>query len=77
MTTTHLDLQRDIGRMEGRLGALENRLEKMEAVLERIDQRLATMETKETERRGAWKVIVSVAGLVSAAVAALIKYLTA
>lgn len=33
MTTTHLDLQRDIGRMEGRLGALENRLEKMEAGL--------------------------------------------
>lgn len=75
--TTHLDLQRDIGRMEGRLTALEDRLEKMEAVLERIDRRLAAMETKETERKGAWKVIVTVAGAVSAAVAALIKYLSA
>lgn len=74
--TNHDDLHRDIGRMEGRLDAMENRLEKMEAVLERIDNRLAKIEQQETERRGAWKVIVAVAGGVSALVAGLIKYLT-
>jgi hypothetical protein len=55
---------------------MENRLEKMEVVLERIDNRLAKIEQQETERRGAWKVIVSVSGLVSALVAAAYKYLT-
>lgn len=74
--TNHDDLHRDIGRMEGRLDAMEGRLEKMEVVLERIDSRLAKIEQHETERRGAWKVIVSVSGIVSALVAAAYKYLT-
>ena len=73
---THEDLHRDIGRMEGRLDAMENHLKKMEVVLDRIDGRLAKIEQQETERRGAWKVIVSVSGLVSALVAAAYKYLT-
>lgn len=62
--------------MEGRLDAMESRLEKMEAMLERIDGRLAKIEQQETERRGAWKVIVAISGVVSAIVAAAYKYIT-
>lgn len=49
--------------------------EKVEDTLTAIEKRLAAIETKETERKGAWKVIVAVAGVVSAVVAALVKSL--
>lgn len=88
MPASHDDLQRSLGRVEGNQSQLEARMdrfeklvtdgfEKVEGSLAAIDKRLAAMEDKETERKGAWKVIVTVAGAVSAAVAALIKYLTA
>lgn len=66
---THTDLHRDIGRMEGRLDAVENRLAQMVAALERIDERLAKIETRENERRGAWMVLVALGSLVSGLVA--------
>lgn len=74
MTTTNNDLHRDIGRMEGRLAALEDRFEKMEALLERIDGRLAKIENQETERKGAWRVLVFVSGVLSSAVAAIVTW---
>lgn len=74
MTTSHDDLHRDIGRMEGRLGAVEHRLEKMEAVLERIDSRLAKIEVQENERKGAWRMLVFVSGLLSSGVAAIVTW---
>lgn len=88
MATSHEDIQRSLGRVEGNQSQLEARMdrfeklvtdgfEKVDGSLTAIDKRLAAMESKETERKGAWKVIVTVAGAVSAAVAALIKYLTA
>lgn len=54
MTTTHLDLQRDLGRLEGRFAAVEDRLEKIDGALERIDARLARIEQSESERKGSW-----------------------
>lgn len=88
MPASHDDLQRSLGRVEGNQSQLEARMdrfeklvtdgfEKLEGSLSAIDTRLAAIERKETERKGAWKVIVAVAGGVSAVVAALIKYLTA
>lgn len=88
MPASHDDLQRSMGRVEGNQSQLEARMdrfeklvtdgfEKLEGSLSAIDTRLAAIERKETERKGAWKVIVAVAGGVSAVVAALIKYLTA
>ncbi|TXH10431.1 MAG: hypothetical protein E6R02_07255 [Gammaproteobacteria bacterium] len=74
MTASHDDLHRDIGRMEGRLGAVEQRLEKMEAVLERIDERLAKIEVQENERKGAWRVLVFVSGVLSSGVAAVVTW---
>lgn len=66
---THSDLHRDIGRMEGRLDAMEHRLAQMVATLERIDSRLATIETRENERRGAWVALVALGSLLSGLVA--------
>jgi hypothetical protein len=84
MSATHDDLQRSLGRVEGSQSQLEARMDrfeklvsdgfdKLEGSLSAIDQRLAAIEKKETERKGAWKVIVMVAGGVSAVVAAVIK----
>lgn len=86
MTANHDDLQRSLGRVEGNQSAMEARMdrfeklvtdgfEKVEDTLTAIEKRLAAIETKETERKGAWKVIVAVAGVVSAVVAALVKSL--
>lgn len=57
MTTTHTDLQRDLGRLEGRFAAVEDRLEKIDGALERIDARLARIEKSESERKGSWTVV--------------------
>lgn len=73
MTASHDDLHRDIGRMEGRLDAMDDRLEKMEAVLDRIDGRLAKIESRESERKGAWKLTVSVSAGASAFIAWLVS----
>ena len=88
MSATHDDLQRSLGRVEGNQSQLEARMdrferlvsdgfEKLEGSLSAIETRLAAIERKETERKGAWEVIVAVAGGVSAIVAALFKYLSA
>lgn len=82
---THGEIQRDLGRMEGKADAMGARLDRLEKIVtdgfDKIDERLARIEKTESERKGAWKVIVTVAGGVaggvSAAVAVLIKYLTA
>lgn len=44
--------------------------------LRAIKTDVEALKAAETERRGAWKVIVTIAGVVSAAVAGLIKYLS-
>lgn len=86
MTVSHEALQRSLGRVEAtqegfkeRMDRFEKKIddgfEKVDATLEKIDKRLAAIEQRETERRGAWRVIVLVAGAVSAAIAALFKYL--
>lgn len=86
MTTSHEDLQRSLGRVEGNQSQLEARMDrfeklvsdgfdKLEGTLSAIDKRLAAIENKETERKGAWKVMVGVASGVSAAVAVIAKYL--
>lgn len=82
---SHDDLQRSLGRVEGNQSAMEARMDrfeklvtdgfgKVEDTLTAIEKRLAAIETKETERKGAWKVIVGVAGTVSAVVAGCVKF---
>lgn len=65
--------------MEGKQDAMGERLDKLEKLVsegfDKLDKRLARIEERETERKGAWKVIIAVAGGVSAVVATLLKYL--
>ena len=84
---SHSDIQRDLGRVEGKFDAMEKRMdhlektvtsgfEKVEQGLSKIDQRLAKIEAERAEQKGAWKVIATVAAGVSAFVASAIKYFT-
>lgn len=77
--TAPTDLHRDFGRMEASLESLEKIVsqgfQEIKDELRAIKQDVEALKTAETERKGAWKVIVAVAGGVSAAVAGLVKYL--
>lgn len=79
MTASHDDLHRDFGRMEAGLESLKDIVREgfqdNRDRLDKVERRLAALEARETERKGAWRVIVAVAGAVSAAVAGLWKYL--
>lgn len=83
---THTELQRDVGRVEGTLAAVEKRMDKLETTvtegfekveqgLGKIDRRLAAIEAREAERKGAWKVVSAIAAAVAAVVASAVKYL--
>lgn len=71
---THNDLHRDLGRMEGRLDAMEDRLSKIETLAERIDERLARIEARESERRGIWWTLVTVATVLGSAIGVLLAH---
>lgn len=73
---THTDLQRDVGKMEGRMDALDRAMsegfKRIEDALSKIDGRLDTIDTRESERKGAWRVIAWVSGGVSFVVSVLV-----
>lgn len=62
------EMSRVAGQLETGLKSLENQLEKMNDKLTSIDTRLSHIEMKESERRGAWKIAVVIAGSIGAAV---------
>lgn len=72
---THTDLHRDIGRMEGRLDGVDDRLSKIEAIAERIDGRLANLEARESERKGAWWTLVVIASIVGTLTGTVLSHL--
>lgn len=65
----HAELQRDFGRMEGKQDAMGTRLDKIEELLERIDARLAKLEAKENQRKGAVAALMVFSGAVGGLVA--------
>lgn len=80
---SHEDLQRSLGRVEGNQDGFRERMDRFEQLLDKgfsemreahgeMMKRLAVIEDKESERRGAWKVIVAVSSFVAAIVAALV-----
>lgn len=77
-----------MGRVEASLEALEKAVTKgfsdakadfneLKGEMADLKREVADLRRAETERKGAWKVIVAVSGAISAAVAAAIKYLSA
>lgn len=77
MMTSHDDLNRALGVVEGELRGMSNRMDNIEAILERIELRLNAIEKAEAERKGAQKFAVWIAGafggMVSAAIAFFAK----
>lgn len=77
MMTSHDDLNRALGVVEGELRGMSNRMDNIEALLERIDQRLSAIEKAEAERKGAQKFAVWLAGalggFISSAIAFFLK----
>lgn len=88
--TTHEDLHRDIGRMEGGLNAVKDRMDRLERTVDEgfekleslisdmradINTRLVPLETAESQRKGAIAAIIGVASLLSGALGALISNL--
>jgi hypothetical protein len=55
------DLHRDFGRMEGHLQGLQDDVTDIKTTLERVERRLAKMESRESELRGAWWVLAAIA----------------
>lgn len=57
--TSHDDLHRDLGRMEGKADAMGERLDKLEKMVsdgfQKLDERLARIESRESERKGAFQ----------------------
>ena len=61
---SHTDLYQGLGRLEGATAAMGDRLDKIEDVLERIDARLANLEAKEDQRKGAVAMFVALGGII-------------
>jgi tetrahydromethanopterin S-methyltransferase subunit G len=58
--TTHDDLNRDLGRMEGTLVGLGGRMDKLEQMVSdgfsKLNERLDVIERRESERKGGFRV---------------------
>lgn len=87
MSVSHEDINRAVGRVEGNQDGFRERMDRFEetihvgfekvgSALEKIDARLKRIEASEQERKGAWRVVLAISGIVSACVAAAYKYLT-
>lgn len=74
MIETPIELHRDFGRMEGRLDAMDDRLSKIEIVVERIDERLARIESRESQLRGVWWALALAGSCLSAAAALVLQH---
>lgn len=72
--TTHTDLHRDLGRVEGSIAAMESRFQRVEEIVERIDARLARIEATENQRKGAWWAIVTTSATIGTFAGTLISH---
>lgn len=70
------DVQRDLGRAEGRLGALERDISAIKSGMEKQDEKLASIEKLLSEVKGGWKVLMLAGALGASLMAAVIKVAT-
>jgi len=71
---THIDLQRDLGRVEGSLFAMERDVYEIKGMLKDISDRLARIEASEAERKGAWWTLAAIATAVGAISSAVVGH---
>jgi hypothetical protein len=57
------DVQRDLGRAEGRLTALERDIGDIKAGMEKQDEKLARIESLLSEVKGGWRVLMAAGAL--------------
>lgn len=70
------ELQRDMGRAEGRLTALERDIGAIRAGMEKQDEQLRRIESLLSEAKGGWKVLMLAGALGASLMAAVIKLAT-
>lgn len=69
------EMQRDLGRAEGRLSALEHNIDDIKDSLESQGERLGRIERMLAETKGSWRMLLAVAGLAGTIGAGLAKVL--
>jgi hypothetical protein len=69
------ELQRDLGRAEGRLTALERDLRDIKAGMDKQDERLARIEALLSAVKGGWRVLMAAGAFGAALMAGLMKLL--
>jgi|GEM_PF-1219092 len=69
---THGDIQRDLGRMEGKSDAMGARLDRLEKIIEdgfaEVRSDIAELKAAENQRRGALAILAAAAGLVGSVI---------
>ena len=73
---SHAVLQRDIGRMEGRLEALERELHETKELQQAMANDLKAISTTLSEAKGGWRTLIAVAGAGGVGGAVLTKLTT-
>lgn len=72
---THGDIQRDLGRMEGKSDAMGARLDRLEKIIEdgfaEVRREIADLKADRSERKGATSLITSLIAIASALAAVL------
>lgn len=74
----HSELQRDMGRVEGKQDAMGARLDRLEKIIEdgfrEIRKDIADLKLAESQRKGALAVLVAVGGVIGGAIWAVIEH---
>lgn len=71
------EMQRDLGRAEGRLAGLERSLTEIQASLANQNEQLRSIHDKLSETKGAWRMLIGVGTVAGAVGATLVKVLPA
>ncbi len=86
MTPTHDDLERSLGRVEGHQSEMESRMDRFEKLvsegfkelgdaIHELRKEIGDLKANESERKGVWRIIALISGVVSAVVASIVKYM--
>lgn len=86
MTTSNDDLYRSLGRLEGDVTGMKDRMDRLERAVidgmndikqsvQAVQADIAEIKARENERKGAWKVLAFVSGLIGAVITGAAGYL--
>lgn len=74
----HTDIQRDMGRMEGKQDAMGARLDRLEKIIEdgfaEVRREIAELKAEKAERKGALGMLGIMAGVVGGAISLVVEW---